>query len=196
MKLFIARHGETVENAKQLLSGRMESLLTPRGKEQARALGRRLARENLRRIFASDLIRARETTRLVLESLVCEAEFRSDIRECSFGVLEGKGRDLYEQAVAASGLPRELFRPQDGENYEDLRRRLQPFRAQLEELPVGESYAVIAHGTLNRALINLLLGGEFRRIPQDSCNLSILERDSSNNWNAVELNCTTHLFGL
>jgi len=60
-KIVLVRHGETRWNVEQRIQGQGDSPLTEAGIEQARAIGRRLAREHFDRLVASDLGRAMQT---------------------------------------------------------------------------------------------------------------------------------------
>ena len=65
--VYFTRHGETVWNVENKICGVTDIALTDRGREQARALGRRLAagEEGITRILCSPLVRARETAELI-----------------------------------------------------------------------------------------------------------------------------------
>src|SRR3954454_18160142 len=88
-KIVLVRHGETQWNVEQRIQGQGDSPLTPTGVEQARAIGRRLAREHFDRLVASDLGRAMQTAQeiaaLTSHEVVPDARFR----ERHFGVGEG-----------------------------------------------------------------------------------------------------------
>ncbi len=65
--ILLARHGETDWNRERRWQGHTDRPLTPRGREQARALAKRLDRVRLEAVYASDLTRARETAVAVAE---------------------------------------------------------------------------------------------------------------------------------
>ena len=69
--IYLVRHGETVWNQIFRLQGRLDSPLTPRGIQQARAIGETLRHEikniNDVSIETSDLGRARETARIIAD---------------------------------------------------------------------------------------------------------------------------------
>ncbi|MBR1547211.1 MAG: histidine phosphatase family protein, partial [Prevotella sp.] len=56
--IFLVRHGETVDNARQIMQGHAQGELNERGKEQARMAAQRLAAEQVDAVVASDLHRA------------------------------------------------------------------------------------------------------------------------------------------
>ncbi|KAI9872169.1 MAG: hypothetical protein M1830_002001 [Pleopsidium flavum] len=97
MKLFLIRHGETVDNVAQVYAGVKDSQLTNHGFFQANRLGQHLASTGprLTEIFSSDLQRASKTaeairlaqpsheTNTIVTQLSC-------LREQDFGFYEGK----------------------------------------------------------------------------------------------------------
>ena len=72
MKLYLIRHGETVDNIAGLYAGIRDSILTNYGVEQARRLGSYFAKEDVKitDIFSSPLIRAVKTAEAVRDAQV------------------------------------------------------------------------------------------------------------------------------
>ncbi|KAK1056577.1 hypothetical protein LTR74_014813 [Friedmanniomyces endolithicus] len=70
MKVYLIRHGETVDNVAGLYAGVRDSALTIHGVEQARRLGEHFAKTNihLTHIFASPLSRAYKTAEALLKA--------------------------------------------------------------------------------------------------------------------------------
>ncbi|KAL2179714.1 histidine phosphatase superfamily [Thermothelomyces heterothallicus CBS 202.75] len=73
MRLFLVRHGETVDNVAGIYAGTHDSPLTAHGVLQARRLGAHLASRSatigpVRHVFASDLKRAVETAAAVVDA--------------------------------------------------------------------------------------------------------------------------------
>lgn len=104
MKLFLIRHGETVDNVAGLYAGVRDSVLTIHGVEQARRLGEYLAKTDVKltHIFSSPLSRARKTAEAIQraqstdgkgirsgkdELEICQVQ---DLIEQDFGYYEGK----------------------------------------------------------------------------------------------------------
>ncbi|KAK5116098.1 hypothetical protein LTR85_009380 [Meristemomyces frigidus] len=102
MKLYLIRHGETVDNVAGLYAGVRDSTLTNHGFEQARRLGEYFAKNevHLTRIFASPLTRAFKTAEAVLKAQPKSADATDgksldivkvpDLIEQDFGYYEGK----------------------------------------------------------------------------------------------------------
>ena len=93
--LYFTRHGETFWNVENKICGATDIALTPRGKEQAEALGQRLRRMELPidLVLASPLCRAAETARILSRAAGLPMEIEPRLTEQNFGVFEGTPRD-------------------------------------------------------------------------------------------------------
>jgi broad specificity phosphatase PhoE len=87
--LLLVRHGETDWNADGRLQGHTDRPLSDFGRRQARRLADELADEELEALYASDLLRARETAEIVGERLELPVVLDSDLREKDWGTWEG-----------------------------------------------------------------------------------------------------------
>jgi broad specificity phosphatase PhoE len=91
MKLLLIRHGQSVANTEGRLQGQFDSPLTDLGRDQARALARRLEREgwSISAIYASDLKRAAETAEILAAELHAPLSLDERLREYDVGILTG-----------------------------------------------------------------------------------------------------------
>ncbi len=100
MKLFITRHGETEWNIKGKVCGVSDVPLTDRGINQAKKLAEQLKRDkeknNIKTIYVSPLIRARQTAKFIEEALDLKAIPDARLQEVNFGEFEGKFWKLEE----------------------------------------------------------------------------------------------------
>jgi probable phosphoglycerate mutase len=166
---YFARHGETDWNREQRYQGSKDIPLNRRGQFQADANGV-LLREMLERDgvdpaslnwFASPLSRASETMdrmRAAFDVELPPVKHDRRLIEISFGAFEGRlhAEIAREQAAFAPGERDESywhFRPQDGENYDDVAARLLDFARELTHQAV-----VVAHGGVLRVLWHLVEG--------------------------------------
>src|SRR5688572_2354328 len=103
--LYLARHGETADNAAQIFQGQGGRGLNDRGRAQARRLAGRLAGLGLHAIVSSDLERAVETATIVGSSCGLDLEHEQGLREVNVGTWTGKSyaevADLYPEEWAA-----------------------------------------------------------------------------------------------
>jgi broad specificity phosphatase PhoE len=89
--ILLARHGETADNAApQRVQGWRDPPLSPRGREQARALARELEHEGLAEIWTSHLRRARETAAILGEALELSPRVDERLAESRRGTWEGR----------------------------------------------------------------------------------------------------------
>lgn len=171
--IYLFRHGETVWNAERRAQGHLDSPLTAAGREQARTMGRTLARE-LRLaghepasviVRASPLGRVRETLTIAAAAAGLthdETCLDHRLREMSWGDWDGlNGAEIearWPGAMAARRLDHWHYQPPNGESYlmaaERARPALDDIAALAEERPV----AVFAHGGIGRVLRGLFLG--------------------------------------
>jgi len=86
-RLFLIRHGDTVWSDAHRHTGLSDVPLTPRGEQQAHALGSRLQGLHFARAFTSSLQRARQTCELA--GFAAAAESDTDLVEWDYGDYEG-----------------------------------------------------------------------------------------------------------
>lgn len=88
-EILLARHGETDWNLERRVQGHTDRPLNATGLEQARALANQLASEPFAAVYASDLVRARDTAKIVAEVHGLDVKLDSGLREKNFGSWEG-----------------------------------------------------------------------------------------------------------
>ncbi len=94
MLVRIARHGESEGNfAGSLQGSRFDTPLSARGSRQAECLAIRLAREEIDAVWASPMIRARETAAIVAAPLGLGVSLDADLVEFDWGVWSGRPFD-------------------------------------------------------------------------------------------------------
>lgn len=103
MNIYLVRHGQTDLNEKQIIQGWTDSSLNEKGKEQAREISKELAGLAFDAVFSSDLKRAYETARIILENNkhADNTEIKTDkrLRERGLGRLEGESSRNINETV-------------------------------------------------------------------------------------------------
>lgn len=164
--IILLRHGETEFNREQRWQGHKDSLLTPRGRQQAREAAERLAEVPVTRLLSSTLGRAQQTASVVADRLGLAIESDGRLREVGFGDCDG----MTEAEIEARWPGLAAWRAEDrwnraspnGESYNDVRARLADFAgehdlaARLEN--ANEILLLVGHGRSHAILAGLLLG--------------------------------------
>jgi broad specificity phosphatase PhoE len=83
--IWLARHGETADNAEGRVQGSLDTPLNERGHEQAHTLAGDAARLGLRALYSSALRRARETAAIVAERVGLEPRVDARFAETDTG---------------------------------------------------------------------------------------------------------------
>jgi broad specificity phosphatase PhoE len=190
MNLLLARHGESEWMVRGDEAG-FNSPLTDKGRQQARLLGRWLAanQEGIDAIYASPLIRARDTAEIVAAELGLPVKFDHDLRE--FEVHYWDDSDNYTppyingQAVASADF---------NESYLPFKARVQgPVHRIFEAYPEG-TVLVVAHGGTVGTIVRNLLGGQDFSVQTDATGLHGL-RWTGSRWIVEFMNRREHLLG-
>jgi broad specificity phosphatase PhoE len=187
MLIRLVRHGESEGNLAGSLQGsRFDTPLSETGRRQAECLAARLAGEEIDAVWASPMIRARETAAAVAAVRGLGVTLDPDLVEFDWGAWSGRPYDG-EIEKEVSGV-RARWRsgetelsPSGGESPAHAAFRADRFLARL--LSSGSrAPLVVAHGRFNRVLMTRLLGrvlGRMDEIRQRNGSLSIFEWDGS-----------------
>ena len=204
--IYIVRHGETEWNAEGRIQGHTDIGLSDRGREQARAIARRLAGVPFAVAYSSDMSRTRDTARIILGERDIPLHSVPELREYHKGVFEGltvqQYRQRYPEQYRASLVNDPDFAPTGGETIRQSTARLTEFVAGLGLVPRSgpesgpESASESGPGPESesgseseglRPEDNALIvghGGSLR-----SCIVALLQLPLEANWKFVMQNC-------
>lgn len=88
--IYLARHGESLSNYRNVFIGRSEDPeLTEKGRQQAQSLAMSLKNKNISAIFSSTLMRARQTAQATANVHGLPVFFSDDLMEVNLGRLDG-----------------------------------------------------------------------------------------------------------
>jgi len=135
VKIIFVRHGETVGNVSGIVQGQTGGTLTERGRRQAQSAAKSLAGTHIDAAYTSDLGRALDTARIVLEGrdgIILTSDKR--LREQDLGVYVGGPVAKYSEAMTLAGTVREKFDPEKGETSGAMRGRVKEF---LDDMAAG-----------------------------------------------------------
>ncbi len=182
-RLLLARHGQTAYNDDHRFTGWADPPLTARGREEARALGRRLRDLSIDCVYSSDLRRTVQTAELALTARD-GVERRADarLRESCFGEWEGltfAEASERHPAAAAALLARSIdFCAPGGETIPQLRDRVRALLANLNERHAGATILLISSGGPLQVLVSDLFSMPVEthwRLRIANCSLSTID---------------------
>lgn len=200
--LLIVRHGETEWNAEGRIQGHSDVSLSETGRQQARAVARRLADTPIQVAYSSDLSRSSETAQVILGQRRVPLYTTPQLREYQKGVFEGltaaEMGSRYPAMYAASMVKDLDFAPAGGESIRQTSARMAAFVADLRQRHLDEMVLVVGHGGSLRAVLVALLALPLEanwRFVMANCGLSIIDTYPDNAVLRLH-NDTSHLDGL
>ncbi len=166
MKLILARHGETIWNKERRLQGHQDSPLTEDGKKQIAFIAEALKDEKIDIAYCSDLGRAIDSSKGILQSHNLKAVQRRELRERSHGIVQGmtqkqadrEYQDLQEQRKNS----KYNFHNPKGESYADADLRVKPFVEEIKQKHSVQTVLLVTHGGINRIIL-----GQILKLPQE-----------------------------
>ena len=147
-RYILARHGEAENNVKNIIDHVAEksvSNLTLKGRSQIEKLAKKLSREKIDVVFASDFPRTRQTAEiLALASGIKKVNLDKRLREVNMGFLNG--RQAYEyHRLFPNDMKKFTRAPEGGETLNELRKRLYEFIEEKEMEFSGKTILVVSH---------------------------------------------------
>ena len=161
-KLVLLRHGESQWNLENRFTGWIDVPLSPKGEQEAKAAGRKLAGITFDRAFTSVLKRAIDTLTIVLDEIGqagIPIEKDKALNERLYGDLQGLNKA--ETAKKYGEHQVKIWRrsydvaPPGGESLKDTADRVLPYydRHIRPQILVGKNILIAAHGNSLRALV-------------------------------------------
>ncbi len=177
--IYLIRHAESEANKENVFQGSgLSTNLTPLGRSQAALLGRHVKGLDIEKLYSSPLHRAFQTASIAFGTE--SVKVVDDMRERSFGKLEGMGIDAvrkkypelmksYENSGSLPGV--------GAESKKALQERAWKALDMIIRGNTGSTIAVVAHGALIQSLLARVLGmplANMRKIRQFNCGVNKL----------------------
>lgn len=153
--LYLVRHGETYDNARQILQGQVQGELNTTGISQAEQVRDALAHVAVDAVVASDLWRSIQTARIVAAPHGLEVTTTPLLRERDWGDFTGR---YIPDLSSVKDWP---------DNVEPLPQLLDRARRFLEFLRTtfpGQTVVAVGHGIVNKAIQAVLLGKQMNEV--------------------------------
>ena len=152
--IYLVRHGETVDNALQIMQGQTHGCLNEKGREQARMVAKRLAGEAFDAVVASDLRRAVQTAEIIAAPHDLPVVSTPLLRERDWGGFTGR---------FIPDLKGEVW-PDDIETEEALLSRARTFIIYITTTYPGKRVVAVGHGIINKAILAVYAGCTMREV--------------------------------
>jgi probable phosphoglycerate mutase len=153
--LYLVRHGETVDNQRQIMQGQTQGKLNETGIRQAEELREKLAGEGIDVYVSSDLYRSIETCRIIMGE-GANMITTPLLRERDWGGFTG--RYIPE-------LKDEVW-PDDIETLDALKKRAQCFLNFIRESYPESKVLAVGHGIINKAIQSVYFDKPMNEVPR------------------------------
>ena len=141
-KLYLVRHGQTVDNLNQIMQGQTQGELTDEGIRQAQDLASQLADTPIDVFVSSDLKRSVDTCRIIADPRGEEVVQTPLLRERDWGSFTGR---------FIPDLQGEVW-PDDIESLDELKARAQRFLDFVKTGYPDQVVFAVGHGIINKAI--------------------------------------------
>ena len=178
-KYYILRHGEAVSNVRRVISSwpeKFKNPLTKHGKETILAAAEILKENHAKHghaidvIFASPLLRTKQTAQIVAKELNVPLKFDKRLREIGAGSLNGKTLAEWkayfkeEKRTINNAAPR-------GETYTQILARMLDFLKEINKECKGKNILIVSHQSplwiLENKVKGFTLSGGMKRSPEE-----------------------------
>lgn len=200
--VYLIRHGATAANREvpyRLQGAALDHPLDEVGLKQARATAEALAKAPISAVYASPLLRSRQTGEAIAIPRNLEIQIEPLLIECSVGRWEGL---TWEQARIQDPTIHEQFHAHpgtvpypDGESFLEVQNRVTPALARIVTVHPDSSIAVIGHNVTSRAYLAGLMGipiDHARAIRQANGGVNVIQYDHGKPI-VVSVNACLHL---
>ncbi|MCX6762006.1 MAG: histidine phosphatase family protein [Candidatus Moranbacteria bacterium] len=187
MKLYIVRHGRTVDNAKFILQGHRPGKLSKEGLRQAEKVAERLKDIKFDVIYSSDLKRVVDTAEKIIVHHEAPIYFKENLRERNLGSYQGK----IASEVDWDNLPADV------ETIAQLYERVARAVGEIYKKHPQENVLIISHGGFGRVLHAIILGIPVDRFSEvekpKNTSVYIYELKDGVKGKIILENCVKHL---
>ena len=199
-RVFLVRHGATVLSAEDRFAGATDVELSEQGREQVRALSRRLAGQSIAAFYASPLGRTMETARILADPHGKSVTPDPHLLEINHGVWEGLTRHEAETKFGDVYARWEEdpfnFAPEGGETGLAVTARAMPALHEIISQHPGEMVCLVSHKATIRLLLSAVLGFDPRRyrdhLDLNPASLTILDSRASTEARLTLFNDVAH----
>lgn len=159
LKIYLARHGQNVDNANGILNGRRDKPLTEKGIEQAHEVANKIKDNKLHFdfIYTSPLKRASKTAEVISKTINGPNPVKmTELIERDFGVMTGEEQSRVEELCAPDIVKAEVItyflNPKGAETFPDLVKRAKKLLSKVQNKHKDENILLVTHGDFGKML--------------------------------------------
>lgn len=195
MKIFLIRHGETLENIGTLLMGRTDGELSQLGIKQAKKTGDALKDFEINYIYSSPLKRCLDTANLINETIKSPLEKHELLIERDFGAYTNASAK--EVNFDELDLDSEENKQAGVESLESIRMRIVNFLSLITKEHKDQNIVIVTHNNPIRLFLGEFLNKTYQEILKEykvhNCSINIFETSDSKEYKMILLDDTSHL---
>ncbi|QQG49661.1 MAG: histidine phosphatase family protein [Candidatus Berkelbacteria bacterium] len=159
LTIYLARHGQDLDNVNGILNGRRDMPLTEKGVEQAGIVAEELQQTGIKidKIYSSPLKRAYHTAEIIAETLgVSKPEKLDGLIERDFGVMTGKPQAEIENLCAPDILKTDtvtyFLSPEGAETFPQLVDRARLTLNSIRRAHQDGNILLVSHGDIGKMI--------------------------------------------
>lgn len=172
-KYYILRHGEAISNVKRIVSSwpeKFKNPLTEKGREMIKESAEKLKNKNIDFIFASDLLRTKQTADIVGRALKIKPKIDKRLKEIDFGNINGSPITDLDNAFKKESERIDKIIP-GGESYNNVLNRVYDFLIDIDKKYKGKNILLVSHECplwiLEAKVNEMSIEEALRTIPRD-----------------------------
>jgi len=151
-RYFLLRHGKTIYQTKKRTKiypwpDVPPIKITKQSEKEIRRVARSLKKEEIDYIYCSDIFRAKQTAEIVAQELGLKIKLDKRLRDLNIGIYQGGNKkDFFRDFPVSDPKKRFDGRPQNGESWKDLKKRIKEFIADTEKRHHKKNILLVSHG--------------------------------------------------
>lgn len=189
LKIYIARHGQNLDNLNGILNGHRDEPLTEKGTEQAHEVADKIkeSKINFDFIYSSPLMRAFDTAKIISATLGLPEPQKEDLLiERNFGVMTGRKISEIESMCAPDIIKTDtityFLNPEGAETFPDMMARADLLLKKILNLHKSGNILLVCHGDIGKMIYakyyNLDWETVLTQFHFGNCDLLLLSEDS------------------
>ena len=159
LKIYLGGHGQDMDNAKGILNGRRDELLSEKGIEQANEVATKIKESGIHfdHVYSSPLQRAHKTAEIITDTLgTKKPEVLEDLIERDFGIMTGKPqstiKDVCSPNIVQSDTICYFLSPEGSETFPQLIERANKVLNEIKARYRNGNILLVTHGDFGKMI--------------------------------------------